>query len=316
MLSITSSRSVLHRIVVVTAVALLAASCGGDESSTPTPDTPTVMATTSIWADVTANIACDGLATVETIMPVAADPHAFEPSLADRAKMERADLIVANGLTLEDGLDDTLGAVEKSGVAVFRIAEYISSIVPSYPDGRGGTRADDPHVWFDPQRTTAGLSELAAQLVEHAGLDAAEVDACLERYREQLAGLDQQIEQRFATIPVDQRLLVTSHDSLGYLADRYGFAVLGAVIPAPSTLAEANPAQLERLATLIDDTKVKAIFAEDQHSTKDVDALAARVGDIEVVSLLTGNLGEPGSGSETYLGMLESNAALIEMALR
>jgi zinc/manganese transport system substrate-binding protein len=151
--------------------------------------------------------------------------------------------------------------------------------------------------------------------VADAGLDADAVDACVESYTAELAAVDAEIADLVAEMPEDARLLLTSHDSLSYFADRYGFEVIGTVIPAPSGLAETNPAQLEELAELIDETGVRAIFAETQHSTDDAEALAERVGDVEVVTLYTGTLGEPGSGADTYVGFLRTNAGLVADAL-
>jgi zinc/manganese transport system substrate-binding protein len=102
---------------------------------------------------------------------------------------------------------------------------------------------------------------------------------------------------------------------LAYFADRYGFEVVGTVIPAASTLAAANPADLERLAQLIDDVGVGAVFAETQHSSADADALAERVGDVEVVTLFTDTLDVEGSGADTYLALLLTDAELIADAL-
>ena len=132
-------------LAAVLCVMLAASSCASDteekESTSPSPaageskdpqlvDPQLVLATTGIWADVVKNIACDdmGEVQVEAIIPVGGDAHGFEPSLADRERMESADLLVANGLWLEEGLEDTIEAVEGSGVPVFRIGEHINTI--------------------------------------------------------------------------------------------------------------------------------------------------------------------------------------------
>ena len=91
-------------------------------------DAPLVLGTTSIWADVTANLACDGLAVVESVIEPGVDPHGYSPSLADRARMEEAALVVANGLGLEEGLDDTLEAVAAAGTPVFHVTDHIETI--------------------------------------------------------------------------------------------------------------------------------------------------------------------------------------------
>ena len=101
---------------------------GGEMAVEPEGDAPLVLGTTSIWADVTSNLACDGLAVVEAVMEPGVDPHGFSPSLADRAKMEEAALIVANGLGLEEGLVDTLDAVAAAGTPVFHVTDHVETI--------------------------------------------------------------------------------------------------------------------------------------------------------------------------------------------
>ena len=339
---------------IIAASAMAVHGCGGD-SSREEPSlgagsgVPTVLATTGIWADIVSNVACGGLADVETIIPVGADPHGFEPSLQDRARMERADLVVANGLGLEDGLKDTLEAVAESGTPVFEFAEEIVAIPYSFEFGhdeegeghdededgdeeeghdedegeegedhhkeKGHGSGGDPHVWFDPQRVSGALPTLAERLTAGAGLDADAVAGCLAGYRAELAGVDAEIVEMVSRLAPGQRKLVTSHEALGYFAERYGFEVIGTVIPTPASMAQTNPAQLEELAEIIEHEGIKAIFAETLHSVDDVEALADRVGDIEVVTLYTGSLGPSGSGAETYVGLLRTNADLIVDAL-
>ena len=106
---------------------------------------PLVLGTTSIWADVTANLACDGLAVVESVIEPGVDPHGFSPSLADRARMEEAALVVANGLGLEEGLDDTLEAVAAAGTPVFHVTDHIETIEFGAGDSHDD-HADDGHA--------------------------------------------------------------------------------------------------------------------------------------------------------------------------
>ena len=121
-------------------LALIAAGCGNDDDEDGAV-VPTVIATTSIWADVAANVACGGLADVTALIPPGGDPHAFQPSLSDRGSMENASLIVANGLGLEEGLEDTIDAVEQAGTPVFRVADHVSII--EYGSAMGHEDHDD-----------------------------------------------------------------------------------------------------------------------------------------------------------------------------
>lgn len=328
---------------VAIAVVLATAACGGSDGastesgSTGGDERPTVVVTTNIWADVVSNVACGGLVDIETLIPDGGDPHGFEPSLADRGTMERASLIVANGLSLEEGLEDTIEAVEDGGVSVFRMADHVETIAFSShesdhdeseeSDHHESEESDhdedhheahgdsDPHLWFDPVRVSATLPILAAALVDETSVDEAALDTCVGSYQAELEALDVEIRALTEEIPVDRRNLVTNHDSLGYFADRYRFEIIGTVIPVPSGLAEANPAQLEALAELIETTNTPAVFAESQHSDDDAAALADRVGDIEVVTLFTGTLGPSGSAADNYVGLLLTNAQRIVDAL-
>ncbi len=175
--------------------------------------------------------------------------------------------------------------------------------------------SDDPHVWFDPVRVSAVLDDLAEHLIDDAGVDADAVAACLSDYQAELAALDQELEELLQQLSADERKLVTNHDALAYFADRYGFEVIGTVLPSLSTRAETNPAQLEELAQTIRSEGVRAIFAETVHSNVDTEALASRVRDVEVVTLYTGSLGPSGSGAEDYVGFMRTNARLIVEAL-
>ena len=307
---------------VLAVTAFGASACSGDSATVqPAPDAgagvPTILATTGIWGDVVANVACGGLAEVETIIPVGGDPHGYEPSLQDRARMESAALVVANGLLLEEGLVDTLEAVAESGTPVFELAEGMDTFPYSFQGAHEGHdhSGDDPHVWFDPHRVSEALPALAQALKTSAGLDPAAVDACLASYQAELDAVDAEIAAMVEQVPAESRKLVTNHEALAYFADRYGFEVIGTVIPTPASMAQASPAQLEELAEIIEHEGVKALFAETVHSTDDVEALASRVGDVEVVTLYTGSLGPPGSGADTYIGFLRTNTELIVDAL-
>jgi ABC-type Zn uptake system ZnuABC Zn-binding protein ZnuA len=173
---------------------------------------------------------------------------------------------------------------------------------------------EDPHVWWDPTRIAVAVPLIADALVE-AGLDRERVDVCADQYVDDLTRLDDELETIVATLPVDQRLLVTNHDSLGYFADRYDFEVLGSVIPSSSSLAATSPADLDALAADIEATGVSAIFADTQNSSDDADALADRIGDVVVVSMLTDTLDEPGTDQGTYVGWLRQNVETIVEAL-
>lgn len=314
-------------------VALGTAGCGSGPASDGT-GRPLIVVTTGIWADVVEQLVCDSSAgpgaDLTVLIPDGADAHGFEPSLADRARLDDAALVVSNGLLLEEGLLDALDAVEADGTPVFRFGDHVETLdyhatevaaegdhgdEESAGDGHDHEGGVDPHIWFDPTRVAKALPALADALVDHAGLDRAEVDACAEAYGTELAALDADVVDLVAAIPVESRVLVTNHEALGYFADRYDFEVLATVSPSPSGLAETNPARLEELVAAMEDAGVGVVFADAQSATDDAEALARRVDGGEVVVLATGALGRPGEGIDTYIDLVHSVASTIAGAL-
>ena len=350
-------------VAAVCGLALVLTGCAPDDADAPTdtsssapvgdaaPQPPgaaesappaLIMATTTIWADIARNVACGRLAEVESILPSLADPHDFEPSMSDRARLDEAELIVANGLELEERLEDTLVSVEADGTPVFYAGDYMTTLefdaetFRGHHDAEDGEQdgeeddeaededddhdegshgSEDPHVWLDPVRVAQAVENLGAALIGRAGLDADRVTACMDAYLAELAALHSDIAEMLADVPATARKLVTNHDSLGYFADRYGFDVIGTIIPAATTLAEPSPAGLEALAHLIEDTGVRAIFAEELgHRADEAATLADRLDGVSVENLYTGALGPPGSGADTYLAMMRHNARTIAAA--
>jgi zinc/manganese transport system substrate-binding protein len=166
-----------------------------------------------------------------------------------------------------------------------------------------------------------GVRLLAAELAEvDDHLEADEWERRGEAYAEEVLAVHEELDELFATIPGDNRKLVTNHDALGYLAFRYDFEVLGTVIPGSSTQAEADARQFSELVRTVEDAGVTAVFAENTDSTTLAEQLASEVGgrsdlELEVVRLYTDALGEPGSGAETYLDLLRTTGQRITDAL-
>lgn len=322
-----------------------------------------VVATTSILGDVVGTLVADA-GRVEVIMPPGTDPHGFQASAADAALLREADLVVANGLDLEESLLGALAAAEEEGVRVFTLADKLDPIGfqvagaddhddhDGEEDGHGHDGSDDdhddhdgeddghdedadgatdeaghdhgpedPHVWFDPVRMAEGVRLLAAELaVVDPATDAQEWERRGQAYADELLALDEELAEILAAVPAADRHLVTNHDALGYLAARYDFEVVGTVIPGSSTQAEADARGFAELVEVVEETGVPAVFAENTDATTLADQLASEVIgrgdlDLEVVRLYTDGLGEPGTGAETYPGLLRTTATLIADAL-
>lgn len=265
-----------------------------------------VVVTTNILGDVVRTIVGDG-ATVDVIMPPGSNPHDFAPSAKQAAAMRQADVLVVNGRRFEEGLVDTIEAAEADGTVVVTATDAVPG---------DGARATDPHVFTDPVLMQAVVEHLETTLADDVpGLDTAAFHQRVDDYRAALADLDAEVTDTLAAVPADRRVLVTNHQVLGFFADRYGFDVLGVVIPGGTTLAEPSAADLVDLADRIAAAGVPAIFAETSAPARLADALAKEGADVEVVELYTESLGEPGSEAGTYLDMVRTNAERIAAAL-
>ena len=152
-------------------------------------------------------------------------------------------------------------------------------------------------------------------IAEVDGIDADAVAAAVEAYESELEALDAEVADLVSSIPAESRVLVTNHEVFGYFADRYDFDVIGTVIPGGSTTDGASAGALAKLAETLQAEGVTVIFADTSASDELAQTLAAEVGDIEVVTLYSESLGEPGSDGATYVDMIRANAERIAAAL-
>ena len=308
------------------------AACGSDGGSadgrSASSGDAKVIATTPIWADVTSNVLC-GEVEVGSIVPAGADAHSFEPSVQDADALRSVDLVVSNGLELEEGLHASIEAAEESGATVVELGPSLEPL-----DGEEHAEDEhadeehaedehaedehhhdvDPHVWMDPDRAAAAVPLIVEALGSVDGLpvDAERIDECAAAYVDELAALSTEMDEVLATVPEGSRQLVTNHESLGYFADRFDFEVIGAVIPSTSSLGESSARDLDELVTVMTDAGVTAIFAETTGSSEVSDGLAERLGEqVAVVELFTESTGDADSGASTYIDMMRANAELV-----
>lgn len=306
----TSRRSVPpHLLIVAVVLTILGGACGNSDSAEP-DDTTSIVATTTVLGDVARAVVGNSAASVEVLLPIGADPHDYEASARQIASIHEADLVISNGLLLEDGLSEVLATAAADGANVFEVGPLIDPI----PFGGEDDHGDDPHFWLDPERVAQAARAIATQLA--AVDDEVSWMANADAYAAEVLATDAEIVTILSSIPEGNRKLVANHDSLGYFAARYDFIVIGAVIPGGSTLSDPSSAELSALVEQIQAEGVAAIFAETSDPTALAEAVAAEAGDtVTVVDLYTGSLGEPGSGAETLIGMLLTNARLISEAL-
>lgn len=294
--------------VAAVALAIGIAGCAPDAAA----HAPSIVVTTNILGDVVGELVGDQ-ATVTTLMRPNADPHSFEISAQEAAGLEAADLVVANGLGLEEGLEQHVAAAEAAGVPILEAGDHVDVLEYSSEDASGA----DPHFWTDPTQMRSVVDALRTAIAEHVdGIDVAALDRTATEYGDELDALDADLDARFDAIPEARRALVTNHHVFGYLAERYGFRIVGAVVPGGSTLAAPSASDLADLAGAIEEAGVPVIFAESSQPDRLVQVLAEEAGiDVRVETLFTESLTGPGEGAETYLEMLRANADRIEAAL-
>jgi zinc/manganese transport system substrate-binding protein len=291
-------------------LALAPGACGDDSGTASASGShPHVVVTTNVLGDVVSDLVGDEAA-VEVIMPPGTAPHEFQASAQQVAMMRDADVLITNGAGFEQGLTEVIDAAEQDRVPTFAAIDAVDTL---QLEGDGGT---DPHFFTDPARMATAAQAIADFLVDEApALDTPTFASQARATIDELHALDGEVERTLAAVPPDRRTLVTNHEVFGYFADRYGFEVAGAVIPAGTTQAEPGAAQLDELAQTIEEHDVPAIFVETSSPSRLADALADEVGDVDVVELFSESLGDEGSGAETYPEMMRTNAGRIADAL-
>ena len=210
--------------VLVAAVAALAGCAAAG------PDRPTVVVTTDLLGDITASVVGDEVKVV-TLMPRGSDPHSFDLSAREAATLRTADLLVSNGLGLEEGVQHHVDAAVADGATSFVAGDHVEPL--DYAD----SDAVDPHFWTDPTQTARVVKALAPALARIDGVEASVIDDAAAAYLDQLDALDAEMADTLGAIPAEHRALVTNHHVFGYLARRYDVRILGAAIPGGTTLA-------------------------------------------------------------------------------
>ncbi|MFI1422306.1 zinc ABC transporter substrate-binding protein AztC [Streptomyces sp. NPDC020731] len=296
--------------------ALLALVCASTATAcTSGDDRPQVVVTTNILGDITREVVGDE-ADVTVLMKPNADPHSFGLSAVQAAELENADLVVFNGLGLEENVLRYVDTAREAGVAAFEAGEAVDPLTfRAHTDGgpEGEAGQPDPHFWTDPDRVRKAAGLIADQVIEHVdGVDEAVVRGNAERYDAQLADLTAWMEKSFDRIPEDERALVTNHHVFGYLADRFGFRVIGAVIPGGTTLASPSSSDLRSLTRAMEDAGVRTVFADSSRPKRLAEVLRTELdGRVEVVELYSESLTAKGEGADTYLRMMRANTTAM-----
>jgi ABC-type Zn uptake system ZnuABC Zn-binding protein ZnuA len=262
-----------------------------------------VLAVETFLADIAQNVA-GGRVAVESLMPTGADPHAFELTPSDAVRVAKCDVLVVNGAGFEPNLDTMLENIGEG-------AEVIEASA-----GLAGRAPGDPHFWLDPTLVVKYVENIRDGLSKADPAGAAEYQKNAATYIQALGDLDSWIKAQVAAIPPDRRLLVTNHESFGYYADRYGFRIVGTVMPSVGTGASPSAQQLARLIDLIEQTGVRAIFLETGANPDLADQVAKETGITVVTQLYTHSLTGADGPAPTYIAMMKADTEMIVAALK
>ncbi len=289
-----------------------------------------VLAVETFLADIARGVAGERVK-VEALLPIGADPHGFEPTPADVARVADCNVLVVHGAGVEEFLDELL----HNAGGVRRIIEASAGLEAratgedeagedhgehhdkaSHHEGHRHHHETDPHFWLSPVNVVTYVTNIRDGLSQADPAGAATYAANADGYIEKLKELDGWIAEQVKRIPEKGRLLVTNHESFGYYADRYGFQVIGTILPGVSTGASPSARELARLARRIKATGAKAIFLETGSNPRLAAQIAKEAGIKAVTELYTHSVTEPDGPAPTYIEMMRFNTTAIVSALK
>ncbi len=289
-------------------VLLLAVGCTAPATESTAPSTGlNVVATTTVFADMVRNVG-GAFVDVSSLVPNNGDVHTFEPRPADVQRVAQAQLLVMNGLGLDDWLERIIANSSASGTPLLKLGVGLPG-VELLPGEDPGTQ--NPHLWMDVKYAELYVDRIAAALKSADPTDAAAYDTQAAAYKQRLAALDGQVRQEIATIPEASRKLVTFHDAFPYYAREYGITIVGVAVVAPGQ--DPSAAYTAQLIKAVKASGVKAIFSEAQFPTQLVDQLAAETGATVVANLYDGSLSDT---VPSYEALIKWDTDQLVMALK
>jgi ABC-type Zn uptake system ZnuABC Zn-binding protein ZnuA len=295
----------IRHSLIALLLALLLAGCGGQPGSNSGKASPVILTSTTLLADVTHSIVGDRLQ-VEALLPAGSDPHSYQPTPQDAARVAESRLIIVNGAGYEQFLKSLLDNADGQAT----IVEASTGVSPGEEAG-----SIDPHMWLDPNNMIIYAENIRDALTRLDPEGEAIYKSNADSYISQLKTLDTWIQEQVGQIPPEKRLLITNHESLGYFAKRYGLTVAGTVIKSFSS--DASPSA-QQLAALIDEVRssgAQAIFLD----AADSDTFARQIADetgVKVVTDLHLESLTDGPPADNYIDMMKYNVTQIVNALK
>ncbi|HEY9853635.1 MAG TPA: metal ABC transporter substrate-binding protein [Leptolyngbyaceae cyanobacterium] len=271
---------------------------------------PNVVATSTIIADLTAEVGEEEIQ-LKSILQPGADPHIYEPVPADSVALEKANLILYNGYNLEPGLIKLMNA---AGIKARKLAVG-EKAKPLQMEKSKGEIVPDPHVWGDVKNVIEMANAIRDALIELSPDDREKFTQNAAQLINELKQLDTWINQQIATIPPEKRKLVTSHDAFQYYSRAYNIPVTGTLIGI-STEEQPSAQTVRQLVDSIKTTGVPAIFAETTINPALIKTVAQEAGiKLAPQQLYSDSIGAPGSDGDSYVKMMVANTRAIVQAL-
>jgi ABC-type Zn uptake system ZnuABC Zn-binding protein ZnuA len=270
-----------------------------------------VLAVENFLADVAQNVAGNRVK-IDSLIPIGLDPHSFEPTPQDVARIADCDVLIVNGAGVESWLNSVLD--NAGGKRIVVVASMgLKSRTPRIGEL---VEINDPHFWLDPTKMVTYVENIRIGLSQADPEGASQYSKNAAAYKLKLADLDQWILDQVSQIPPQKRLLVTNHETFGYYADRYGFMVVGTVIPSVSTDASPSAQQMAQLIDLIRKSGAPAIFLETGANPQLADQIVKETGIKIFTNLFTHSITGPGGDAPSYLEMMRFDTKVIVEGLK
>ena len=326
---------VFYKVAVLTlSLVLIACSGGTEEAGCPEINDRqiNVVATTPMIGEFVSQVGGDNI-NLTVLMPPEADPHTYDPAPQDAGKIADADLVFYTGLKYEPAA--LIKLLENSACGTEALAEVGENVYPiefkegghddhdeeghddhdeeGHDDHAGHDHGVyDPHFWFDPNRVAYAAEYIENKLTEFDPSNAAEYGTSTDAFVSELNDLSRRVSELISSVPSQNRKLITTHESLGYLEAKYGLEILSTIIPSLTSANEISPAQLVDVIDVIEDNNIKVIFIEAEAPSVYAETIVAET-DIKAV---TGLWVETLKENQSYADFLISNVELITESLK
>ena len=301
--------------IIILMLGVLLFSCASNEKVEN--EKPLIVTTTGMIGDMAKVLAEDRMDVISLMGP-GVDPHLYKASQGDLELLNKADIVLYNGLKLEGKMGDILEKLGRKKPVVAIAKQIDKSLLHGDPKYPNDDSANDPHIWFDVSLWRQTIPVVEKVLSEFDPENAANYALSATSYISKLTELHDWTADEIAKIPEENKILITSHDAFGYFGSAYDLEV--DALQGISTVSEFGLKDISDLVTKIVDRNIPAIFVESSVSSKSLEAVVEgckdRGHEVKIGgTLFSDAMGEEGTVEGTYLGMVWHNVNVIQRAL-